>query len=219
MNNKIDGFRLGIYIFKDAEIVDFAGPYGVLAVARRLDPEIDVFFISDSVKPVQAQAGFTVLPNYSFSDEPSLDAFLIPGGFGTRQEMHNKRLHSYIKSLHEDTILTSVCTGSWIYAQMGLLDGISATSRKEGDQTENSELGIIPIDRLSKIAPSCKVSRARVVDAGGIVTGGGIAAGMEVGFHLLRKAGYGEDFLTEVARIMEYEEAYGLYRDDIEYDK
>ncbi len=219
MSQKVNGFRLGIYIFKDAEIVDFAGPYGVLAVARRLDPEIDVFFISDSHRSVQAQAGFTVLPNYSFADEPSVDAFLIPGGFGTRQEIYNKRLHSYIKSLDESTILSSVCTGSWIYGHMGLLDGISATSRKEGDRTENSELGIVPIDRLAKIAPSCKVSRARVVDSGNIVTGGGIAAGMEVGFHLLRKAGYDEDFLSEVARIMEYKEAYELYKNDVEYDK
>ena len=219
MNNKIEGFRLGIYIFKDAEIIDFSGPYGVLAVARRLDPEIDVFFISDSQRPVQAQAGFTVLPNYSFLDNPSMDAFLIPGGFGTRQEIHNKSLHSYIRSLNDDTILTSVCTGSWIYAKMGLLDGISATSRKEGDRTENSEMGIVPIDRLAKIAPKCKISRARVVDSGNIVTGGGIAAGIEVGFHLLRKAGYDENFLREVARIMEYEQAYDLYREDIEYSK
>lgn len=219
MNNKINGFRLGIYIFKDAEIVDFADPYGVFAVARRLDPELDVFFISDSTKPVQAQAGFTVVPNYSFNDEPSLDAFLIPGGAGTRQEIYNERLHSYIKSLNDNVILTSVCTGSWIYGQMGLLDGIAATSRKEGDRIENSEFGIVPIDRLSKIAPTCKVSRARVVDSGNIVTGAGIAAGMEIGFHLLRKAGYDEDFLSEVARIMEYKEAYDLYRDDIEYDK
>ena len=219
MSKKIEGFRLGIYIFKDAEIVDFAGPYGVFAVARRLDPELDAFFISDSHRPVQAQAGFTVLPNYSFADNPSVDAFLIPGGFGTRQEIHNESLHSYVRSLKEDTLLTSVCTGSWIYAKMGLLDGISATSRKEGDKTENSEAGMVPIDRLAKMAPSCKVSRARVVDAGDIITGGGIAAGIEVGFHLLRRAGYDEDFLREVARIMEYEEAYDLYRDDIEYDK
>lgn len=219
MIKKINGFRLGIYIFKDAEIVDFAGPYGVFAVARRLDPELDVFFISDSNRPVQAQAGFTVLPNYSFADNPSVDAFLIPGGFGTRQEIHNKSLHSYVRSLKEDTLLTSVCTGSWIYAKMGLLDGISATSRKEGDRTENSEAGMVPIDRLAKMAPSCKISRARVVDAGDIITGGGIAAGIEVGFHILRRAGYDEDFLKEVARIMEYEEAYDLYRDDIEYDK
>lgn len=219
MDKKVDGFRLGIYIFKDAEIIDFAGPYGVFAVARRLDPSLDVFFIGDSNRHVQAQAGFTVLPNYSFSDEPSIDAFLIPGGFGTRQEIYNKRLHSYIESLDKNILLTSVCTGSWIYGYMGLLDGISATSRKEGDRTENSELGIVPIDRLSKIAPSCKISRARVVDSGNIITGGGIAAGMEVSFHLLRRAGYDENFLSEVARIMEYKEAYELYQDDIEYDK
>lgn len=39
------GLRLGIYIFKDAEIIDFAAPYGVFSVARRLDPDLDVFFI------------------------------------------------------------------------------------------------------------------------------------------------------------------------------
>lgn len=215
---KTDGFRLGIYIFKDAEIIDFAGPYGVFAVARRLDPGLDVFFISDSSRPVQAQAGFTVLPNYSFSDEPSIDAFLIPGGFGTRQEVYNKRLHSYIRSLDEKTLLTSVCTASWIFGYMGLLDGIVATSRKEGDNAENSPTGMVPIDRLAKLAPACKISRARVVDSGRIITGAGIAAGIEVGFHLLRRAGYDENFINEVARIMEYTEAYDLYRDDIEYD-
>lgn len=57
---RIAGFRLGVYIFKDA------------------------------VRAVQTQAGLTVLPNYSFHDRPAMDAFLIPGGFGTRQEMHNR---------------------------------------------------------------------------------------------------------------------------------
>src|SRR4051812_41483619 len=105
------GFRLGIYVFKDAEIVDFAAPHGVFSVLRhaeiaaspappavfpaprRFDPELEAFTIADAQRPVQAQAGFTVLPNYAFSDRPAMDAFLIPGGFGTRQEMYNRRLH------------------------------------------------------------------------------------------------------------------------------
>lgn len=58
---RIPGFRLGAYVFKDAEVVDFAAPHGVLSVARRLDPEIDAFLIADAARPVQAQAGFTVL--------------------------------------------------------------------------------------------------------------------------------------------------------------
>ncbi len=76
----------------------------------------------------------------------------------------------------------------------------------------------MPIDRLAEIAPACRISRSRVVDAGRIVTAGGIASGMEMGFHLLRRAGYDDDFIRDVARDMEYAAAYGLYRDEIEYD-
>lgn len=212
----IAGFRLGIYIFKDAEIVDFAGPYGVFSVARRFDPALDVFFVAETMRPVQAQAGFTVMPNYDFSSEPAMDAFLIPGGAGTRPETYNRRLHAYVRSLPESTLLTSVCTGSWIYAQMGLLDGIAATSRKEADRQEASSSGMVPIDRLAKLAPACKVSRARVVDAGRIITGAGISAGLDVGFHLLRRAGYDDELVAEVARVMEFTQAYELYRPDFE---
>ena len=211
------GFRLGIYVFKDVEIVDFAAPYGVWSVARRFDPELDAFLIADALRPVQAQAGFTVLPNYSFAEAPALDAFVIPGGFGTRQELHNRRLHDYVRSLPEECLLTSVCTGSWIYGALGLLDGLPATNRKEPDRAEASPPGMVPIDRLAKIAPACRISRARVVDAGRIVTAGGISSGMELGFHLLRRAGYDEAFVSEVARVMEYGAAYELYRDDLEH--
>jgi len=213
---QIPGFRLGIYVFKDAEIVDFAAPYGVFSVARRFDPELDAFLIADSLRPVQTQAGFTVLPNYSFEDAPAMDAFLIPGGFGTRQELYNQRLHEYVRSLADSTLLTSVCTGSWVYGKMGLLDGLSATNRKEPDRVESSSAGMIPIDRLARIAPAARISRARVVDAGRIITAGGITSGMEMGFHLLRRAGYSEEFVGEVARVMEYQKAYELYRKDVE---
>ena len=216
MSERTAGFRLGIYVFKDVEIVDFAAPHGVFSVARRFDPELDAFLIADSARPVQAQAGFTVLPNYSFADRPDMDAFLIPGGFGTRQELHNGRLHEYIRELPETTLLTSVCTGSWIYGLMGLLDGLPATNRKEPDRLEASPAGRVPIDRLADIAPGCRISRARVVDAGRIITAGGIASGMEMGFHLLRRAGYPDDLVSEVARVMEYSAAWDLYTDDVE---
>ena len=216
MSPRTAGFRLGIYIFEDAEIVDFAAPYGVFAVARRYDPELDVFFVAEALRPVQAQAGFTVLPNYAFADRPALNAFLIPGGAGTRPEMRNLRLHDFIRSLPEACLLVSVCTGSWIYGIMGLLDGLPATNRKEPDRLEASPPGKVPIDRLAEIAPACRISRARVVDAGRIVTAGGITSGMEMGFHLLRRAGYDEKFIADVARVMEYTAAYEMYSRDIE---
>ncbi len=208
------GFRLGIYVFKDAEIIDYAAPHGVFSVARRLDPSLEAFLIADANRPVQTQAGFTVLPNYAFADGPMMDAFLIPGGFGTRQETYNPNLHRFIRALPEQTLLTSVCTGSWIYGEMGLLDGLAATNRKEPDRLEASGMGQIPIDRLADIAPLVNVSRARVVDAGRMITAGGIASGMELGFYLLERAGYDHEFITDVARIMEYAAAYDLYRED-----
>jgi transcriptional regulator GlxA family with amidase domain len=214
--SRVSGFRLGIYVFKDVEIVDFAAPHGVFSVARRFDPELEAFLVADAMRPVQAQAGFTGLPNYAFNDRPAMDAFLIPGGFGTRQEINNTRLHEFIRSLPESCLLTSVCTGSWIYGKMGLLDGLPATNRKEPDRIEAGPHGKVPLERLKEIAPACTLSRARVVDAGRIVTAGGITSGMEMGFHLLRRAGYDEAFIADVARVMEYSRAYDLYRDDLE---
>src|SRR5437868_14222220 len=105
---KMTGFRRGIYVLHDAEIVDFSAPHGVFSVARRFDPELQAFLVADAMRPVQAQAGFTVLPNYSFADRPAMDAFLIPGGFGTRQELHNQRLHECVRPLPEPRRLTSI---------------------------------------------------------------------------------------------------------------
>ena len=155
------GFRVGIYLFKDAEVIDYAAPYGVFSVARRYHPSLDVFLVAHASRPIQTQAGLTVIPGYTFNN-------------------------------------------------------LAATSRKEGDNAERSKSGLIPIERLAQLAPAARISRARVVDAGRIITAGGIASGMELGFHLLRRAGYRESFIDEVAPVMEYREAYDLYRDDIE---
>src|SRR5438067_1058218 len=80
---------------------------------------------------------------------PAMDAFLCPGGFGTRQELHIERLPESTRAQPESTMLTSVCTGSWIYGTMGLLDGIAATNRKEPDRVEANPPGKVPIDRLA----------------------------------------------------------------------
>ncbi|MGH3202134.1 MAG: DJ-1/PfpI family protein [Streptosporangiaceae bacterium] len=151
-DSKIEGFRLGIYVFEDAEVVDFAAPYGVFSVARRYDPALDVFLVAETLRPVQAQAGFTVLPNYDFASRPAMNAFLIPGGVGTRPDTYNTRLHEFIGGLPDSTLLTSVCTGSWILARAGVLDGLPATSRKEPDRSEARPPGMVPVDRLARPA-------------------------------------------------------------------
>jgi len=155
------GKRLGIYIFDNAEVIDWAAPTGVFAVARRMDPELDTFLIADTLTPIVATAGLRVLPKYGLNDKPAMDAFLIPGGLGTRAEIHNRRLLDFVTALPSGTLLVSVCTGSWVYGVAGLLDGIRATNRKNGDPSET----LIPIDRLAQLAPRCVIDRHRVVDS------------------------------------------------------
>ena len=202
--------RIGIYVFNGAEVVDWAAQFGVMAVARRLDPEIEVFLISDSGGPITATGNMVVTARYGLDHRPSMSSFVIPGGIGTRTEIHNGRLLDFVRDLPASTLLCSVCTGSWIYGVMGLLDGLPATSRKEADPSEP----MTPLDRLKVYAPEVETSRARVVDVGRIITSGGISSGMELGFYLLERHGYDDPFVAEVARIMEYQRQWELMRDD-----
>lgn len=202
--------RIGVYVFHGAEVVDWAAPYGVMAVARRLDPEIDVFLVGDSLQPVVGTGNLMVIPKYSLDHRPSMTAFVIPGGIGTRTEITNERLIQFVKELPESTLLATVCTGSWVLGIAGLLDGLPATSRKEGDPSEK----IVPLDRLKQYAPKVELSRARIVDTGRIITAGGISSGMEMGFYLLERHGYDDRFVSEVARIMEYGKQWEMMKSD-----
>ena len=202
---KIPGFRLGIYVFKDAEIVDYAAPYGVFSVARRFDPGARRVPHRRRDAPGADASGLhraaelqlrSIAPTWTRSSSPAASA--------RARRCITGACTSSSAALPEKTLITSVCTGSWIYGAMGLLDGKPATNRKEPDRLEASNFGKVPIDRLAEIAPACRISRARVVDAGRIITAGGIASGMEMGFHLLRRAGYDEATIAEVARVMEY---------------
>jgi len=208
---KVNGFRVGMYIYDGVEVIDIGGCYGVFSIARRFEQSLDVFFVADSMRQVQAQATFSIAPRYSFADHPAMGALVIPGGAGSRREVYNRALHDYIRSLPDETLLAGFCTGPWVYAQMGLLEGIPATARKEGDPSETqTAAGMVPIERLAELAPKAEIRRERVVDAGRIITAAGISSGVELAFHLLHRAGFDEEFTREVARVMEYSDAYDM---------
>jgi len=209
-------FRVGVYVFDQAEILDFAAPYGVFSVAADMNPRLEVALVSETGEPVMARAGFTVVAGRSLEDVGELDAFLLPGGPGSRREMHNDRLRRFLTGLPPGTVLASVCSGALILGRMGFLDGLAATSRKEPATESFSFSRSSFFDLLSEIAPRTRLSRARLVDCGRIITAGGAAAGLDMGLHLLRRAGHDDSFVSEVARVMDYTLAYELYLEDVE---
>jgi transcriptional regulator GlxA family with amidase domain len=134
-----------------------------------------------------------VTPNYSFADCPPPDVLVVPGGRGSRTEMHSPAMLEWVREQDRRTELTtSVCTGALILATAGLLAERSATTH------------FASYDLLEELSPTTDVVRGvRYVDQGHIVTSAGIQAGMDMSLHIVaRLAGW--DAALATARMIEY---------------
>lgn len=187
--------HLAIFVFDDVEVLDFAGPFEVFSVTQwqqEVKP-FQVSLVAEKSGPVLARNGFSVNPHYTYENLPAADLILIPGGFGTRREMHNPVVLDWVKrQATQVELVLSVCTGSMVLGAAGLLDGLSATTHH------------LRYDLLRQTAPRCQVKdQQRVVDAGKVITSGGIAAGIDMSFHVVARL-LGADVALETAEYMEY---------------
>ena len=123
--------RIGIALFEDAEELDFAGPWEVLAAWSPQWPDdgVEVLTVADTLEPVRCAKGLRVLPDATWETAGRLDVLVYPGGMGTRPQLGDEAIRDRIRGLARDgTLMTSVCTGSLVYADAGLLDGRPATT-------------------------------------------------------------------------------------------
>ena len=128
--------RVGILVFDDIEVLDFCGPFEVFSVARldearRLqEPSpFEVLLVAETVDHITTTGGMRVLPDVAFAECPALDILLVPGGIGTRREMDNPALLTFVQEqAQRASCVASVCTGALILGQAGLLEGLRATT-------------------------------------------------------------------------------------------
>jgi transcriptional regulator GlxA family with amidase domain len=175
---------VGIYLFKNLEVLDFAGPFEVFTTASRVslrrspdnEAPFKVFTIAKTTGIVQARAGLKTLPDFSFNECPRVDLLLIPGGV-VDEEVRDESVISWVRATAASTQLTaSVCTGAFILAKAGLLDHKKATTHWED------------IDDLWSQFPEIQVQGdVRWVDEGRVVSSGGIAAGIDMSLHLVAR--------------------------------
>src|SRR5262245_2920814 len=121
--------NVAILIFDEVEVLDFCGPFEVFAVTgrRASDRPFHGYTVAETDRPVLARNNLSVNPAYTFSDCPRSDILLVPGGFGTRTQIHNSVLIDWIKQQSGQVeLLLSVCTGALLLGQAGLLDGLRA---------------------------------------------------------------------------------------------
>lgn len=194
---------VGIYIFKNVEVLDFAGPFEVFTTASRVSlrdspnnnktppPPFKVFTIAKTTDIVQARAGLNTLPDFSLSDHPRIDLLLIPGGV-VDEEVRDESVLSWVRTTAATALLTtSVCTGAFILAKAGLLDHKKATTHWED------------MDDLRSQFPEVQVQDGvRWVEDGRVVSSGGIAAGIDMSLHLVARLA-GSQLAEATARQMD----------------
>jgi len=189
---------VGILIFDGVEVLDFCGPFEVFASAVAQDPQQTTLFrvvtVAEHPGVVRCSGGLLVQPHHTIHNHPPLDLLVVPGGPGTRRERGNPVLLDWIATQDRTTAITaSVCTGAFLLAANGLLDGRRATTHRAS------------IDWLREHHPAIDVlAGERVVDEGRIVTSAGVSAGIDMALHLVARL-YGEEVAVVTARDMEYD--------------
>lgn len=188
--------NVAILIFDEVEVLDFAGPFEVFAVSRRkADSEriFNTYTVAQYPRPVFARNGLSVNPAYTIDDCPAPDVLLVPGGQGTRLQLHNPEIVDWI-AMQSGRVeqLLSVCTGALLLAKAGLLDGLSAATYHTA------------YDLLGELAPTATLCPGkRYVDNGKIVTSAGISAGIDMALHVVGKL-HGVEQALYTAERMEY---------------
>jgi len=192
--------KVGIVIFNDVEVLDYCGPFEVFSATRlnealrREEPSpFEVLLIAQTSHAITTTGGMKVLPHLTFEECPPLDILVVPGGWGTRVEMKNEVMLSFVKSQAQHVkTLTSVCTGSLILGNAGLLNGLRATTHWRS------------LDLMQELFPQIRVDKkSHVVEEGNIFTSAGISAGIDMALRVVARY-FGEDIARATACHMEY---------------
>ncbi len=192
--------QVGILLFNDVEVLDFCGPFEVFATMR-LDEEkrreepspFNVFLVAEQREPIITSGGMRVLPDYTLDDCPSLDVLVVPGGWGTRTELHNEPLLKWIADRSNQVeVMTSVCTGALLLGKAGLLEGRRATTHWRA------------LEWMQELFPSTTVEpHLHVVEDGNLITSAGISAGIDMSLKVVSRY-FGETVARATAKHMEY---------------
>lgn len=199
--------RFGIFIYDGVEPIDLA-TFGVLSMARRIAPEIEICTIAPCAGPVALANGLRVSADFGVDDAPQCDVVIVTGGASWPVQAESSTTLDYIRRVYASGRIASVCTGGMILAASGILDGGPATTKREVVPPETP-----PLEVMRAKYPDIDVHAAMLVDRSGrLVTGGGVTLCIDTTLHLLAEM-VGQEVAEETARILEYGRAWQANRD------
>ena len=169
---------IAIALFDGVEVLDFAGPYEVFTATRNEsgEPYTRLFTVADELE-IKCHGGLRVIPDAPFENCPTFDVLIIPGGPGAREKSNDQEtVIRFIKEQkHRAKLIASVCTGAFLLARAGLLDGRRAT-------THSNRLKL-----FAEEFPAVTVEKRKIIDEGDIITVGGVSSGVDLALYLLER--------------------------------
>lgn len=194
--------RVGILVFEGVDLLDAGGPYEVFLTASRLagreggDPPFDVVTMSADGEPVTAYGGLGLVPGAAAAEVGALDVLVVPGTIDVDAATADARLVAAIEALAAAAALTTgVCTGAFLLARAGLLDGTAWTTHWE----DVDDLAA----RLGPDGAAGATRGVRWVDGGPVVTSGGLSSGIAMALHVVDRLA-GRELAVRTARQLDY---------------
>ena len=194
--------QVGILVFDDVEVLDFAGPFEVFSRTRTTpglesrrsedSAPFNVFTVAPRPGPIVATGGLKVVPHCDFATSPAIDVLVVPGGFGTRPLLQDTEVLDWLRRTAATAQrVTSVCTGALLLAQAGLLAGRRATTHWSS------------LDRLASLDATITVDGGQRVVDDVVITSAGVSAGIDMALAVVT-AYCGREVADETARYIEY---------------
>jgi cyclohexyl-isocyanide hydratase len=183
--------RIAFLVFPRLTFLDFVGAYDALrrVATMSVDPGVSHRIIGTEAEVVD-ESGLVVKPDAVYEDLAGFDLLYVPGGFGTRALVDDRRLIDYLRSWGAARPLASVCTGALLLGRAGYLRDLRATTHHRA---------------FDLLRPLCRevVTDRRIVDEGRVVTAGGVASSLDLGLYLVEKF-WGAPAREKIAAQMEY---------------
>ncbi len=171
--------RIALLLFDGVDLLDVGGPYEVFLTANRIlvaDGEpapFDVRLVAPRPGRLSAYGGMVL--EATATPGPS-EVFIVPGTIDVDRAVADDELLDAVRAGAEATgLLASVCTGALLLAHADVLGGAPATTHHED------------LEELAALIGDERTHAARWVDAGDVVTAGGLSSGLAMALHLVER--------------------------------
>lgn len=197
------GMRIGIVVFEQVDLLDVGGPYEVFLTASRLavrdgaQAPFEVVTVGRTGDTVAAYGGLRLTPQATLGDVGGLDVLIVPGAIAIDEVLADSNLIGALRGAAGDaSVVGSVCTGAFVLGALGLLEDRPWTTHWE----DVEDLA----GRLDGAGAGAGQAWVRWVDAGEVVTSGGLSSGIAMALHLVERFA-GRDLALRTARQIEYD--------------